>query len=195
MKPNFGKVVSLDNQRLVDVDDSNQSQYVYTGKTVVMGDGVRCATFINDKGDVFAQPWAISGKFRKPGELNAGSRLKNEQVREMVTLHVVGNVPVDVLAKKFDISKEHCQKIVSGQAWRHITVNLISHLRHAGSVGAVSSATNKPRAKNKLSPAIVPFLRKDHTVNKMTVALLAKKYCLSKSQVRKILAGKHWKSA
>lgn len=192
MRPNFGDVVSVDNKKLVTIDEDNKNQYTYTGSTVVMGDGVRCATFTGPSGEVYAQPWAIAGMFRRQGQLNAGARLTNEQVREMVRAFVVDKTEIKSLATKYEITESHCENIVTGNSWRHITINYISQLK-AGTVAPVLAATNKPKGRNKLNPSIIPFILKDKKINKLPTKELSRKYCVSESQIRKIVAGKYWK--
>ena len=192
MRPNRGIIVTLDNKSMVDVDDDNKFNYTYTGKTVVMGEGIRCATFSDGKGNVFAQPWSVAGYFRRKGQKNINARLNNEQVREMVRAFVLDKKPVEELAVKYDITKGHCQDIVSGNAWAHITRNLIFQLRQ-GNTKEVAVTVNKPKPRNKVSAALIPFIRRDKEVYKMATSAIAIKYCLSKRQTQRILAGQAWK--
>lgn len=192
MRPKFGDIVSVDNKQLVNIDDSNFSNYKYTGNTVVAENGVRCATFTDSKGLVYMQPWAIAGRFRRQGELNAGAFLKTDQVREMVRSFVLDKTDVPTLALKYNITESHCQNIVTGNSWRHVTINLIAQLRN-GNLALATVVYNKPKAKRKLSPSLIPFIRKDRTDQKMTTKALAKKYCVSERQIQRIVSGKAWK--
>lgn len=189
MRPVYGEIVSLDNKNLIKVDEDNYTQFKYTGKTVVEN-GVRCATFTNDKGEVYMQPWQLATKFRVKGEKNVGASLTTDQVREMVRSFILDKVDVQTLGVKYNITPRHVQEIVSGKSWRHVTIGLIYQLRK-GNKNLPVVASNKPKSKCKLSAVLIPFIRKDKE-NKMTVAQLAVKYCVSRRQIQRILAGKAW---
>lgn len=192
MRPNYGNVVSLDNKSLVKIDEDTKGNFQYTGTTVTMGDGVRCATFTNDKGEVFAQPWALAGMYRRKGEANLGSRLKNQQVRDMVKKFIIDKVSAKDLSVEYEISESHCEAMVTGNSWRHITVGLIHQLKN-GNVAPVKVAVNKTRGRMKLSPTVIPFIIKDKVQMKLSTKDLAKKYCVSQRQIQRILSGKAWK--
>lgn len=191
MRPNYGNIVSLDNKQLVTIDEDTQYNYKYTGQTVVATGGIRCATFVDDKGTVYMQPWSRAGFFKRKGEKNLMAQLNNNQVIEMVTSFYKDKAKVADLAIKYDITERHAYQIVSGHAWRHITLSLIRRFRTGASVPMV--AANRPIGRRKLSATIVPFIRKDSTNNKMSVKQLAIKYCVSESQIRRILAGQAWR--
>ena len=119
MNPSNGKIVSVDNKSLVEVDEDNKYGYKYTGNTIVMN-GVRCASFTDANGNVYAQPWMLNG-FAVKGEKNLNASLTNNQVRSMVKEHIIDKEPIEDLAIKYDITTRHCGNIVAGKAWRHIT--------------------------------------------------------------------------
>lgn len=170
MRPTYGDIVSLDSTKLVKIDEDTQHSFRYTGNTVVAPGGVRCATFVGDDGTVYMQPWSMTARFRRRGEKNIGAFLKNEQVIEMVKLFVSGKEKIPALAAKYQITEDHCRDIVNGKSWRHITVGLIRQLRFGGGdMGTV--VRNRPASRRKLSPSIVPFIRKDATVNRMKVRI------------------------
>lgn len=194
MRPKFGNMVSVDQSQLVKVDGDNCGQYKYTGNTVVATNGVRCATFADNNGKVYMQPWAIAGRFRRKGELNIHSSLKTDQVREMVRSFVLDKVDISTLAHKYNITEPHCKDIVTGHAWRHVTISLIHQLVN-GNTAVPVVVSNKPKAKRKLSASLIPFIRKDKEVNKMTTKAIAKKYCISERHARRILVGEAWKPA
>ena len=193
MRPNYGSIVSLDGKKLVKIDEDTQYSYKYTGGTVRAPNGIRCAVFTDDSGKLYMQPWAVAGFFRRFGEKNIGAYLKNEQVIEMVKAYHLEHAKIQDLATKYNITENHCRDIVTGKAWRHITIGLIRQLHSGGHEAVVVS--NKPAVKQKLSPAILPYVRRDIEVNKLSLAEVAAKYCISERHARRIASGQAWKQS
>jgi len=192
MTPNTGKLVSVDQKQLVEIDEDNKHNYKYSGNTVVIND-VRCATFTDTHGNVFAQPWQVAGIFRKKGEANINAHLKTNDVVDIVKSSIVNGKATKELAMKYNITPAYCRDIINGKAWKHITIALLNQLYNGTHKAAMSKppaviATNNPKDKTKISQAIIPFLVKDKIVLKLSTKEIAKKYCLSERQVQRYVA-------
>lgn len=196
MNPKAGKIFCADTKRYRILSNKDVKNYEYTGRTQKVG-SVSCAEFRCD-GKTFLQPWGDI-HLRKPGESNISAKLTTKQVRSIVRevyTKTDKQVTFVSLAQKYGVNPKTIAGIAHGRAWRHVTVPYIKQLK-AGNVEVVEScisATNKQTKKfHKLNGSIAKFIVRDHFVNKLTVKVLAKKFCVSERSIQRILKGEAWK--
>lgn len=129
-----------------------------------------------------------------PGEQSAQSKLKNEQVIEIVNLYKTGNYSQQQIAEMFGVEHTIISGIITGKNWKHLDIDR-SFRKGRGSPGnknamrlypeLVKHGEEHPSAK--ISDAIVQEIRELYP--KHTQRELAKMFNVSQTQIGRIVRG------
>jgi len=166
--------------------------YIHNGGTSNRG-MTRCAVFKKkNDGNTYLQPWAWLSFLRKKGTENISAKLDDAKALEIFkrsTKPQGDQDTVAALAAEFDVNVSTIRDIQHLRRWRHVIMPSLKPK-------ALTVLAAKNNAKGtKISPGIARFIVRDNLLHKISVASLAVKYNLSKSSIRKIVAGKAWKEA
>jgi hypothetical protein len=197
----MSKVYCEKTKKYINQDD--RKKYSFTGETRKLGT-TRCAVLKHaDTKQTYLKPWDDFGFLvRKKGEANMYAKLDNKKVRTLVKDFYTSSLDeeqfkdkVESYARQYGVCNETILSVINGESWRHITVNYIKQLQAGNTkvVENVIAATNKVKGRNKLSPNLAKFMIRDHFINKVPVVDLSKKFLVSISTARRVIAGKAFK--
>lgn len=127
-----------------------------------------------------------------PGEQSAQSKLKNEQVIEIINLYKTGSYSQQQLGKMFGVEHTQIHQIITGKSWKHLDIDR-SFRKGRGSSGDKNGTRLHPETvkrgedhpSTKLSDAIIAQIRSLN--DQLTQRELAKQFNISQSQIGRIL--------
>lgn len=140
--------------------------------------------FTNGKDDMMQSIKAIRFVRCKSGEENINAKLTDAQGIEIFQRASNGE-SAEVIASEFGISKRYVQDIKNLKARASITSDFLNGVtKKAKAAQAIVAKRNKGK---KLSASLASFIRNDSKVQRLTVKVLAKKYCVSERTIQRIL--------
>lgn len=183
-KPVYGRAFKPFSNEMVEVTSTTVDQWHF--KKLTRWRRREFAIYNNDKGEEIMQSLqAIRYVRLRPGEENYMSKLTNAEGLEIFRRANEGESR-EVLAKEFGVSKDYVSDIKNIKTRVGITLAYLNGEQKP----EVAAATVASRNKNKkLSPSLAKFIRSDHSVQKMNVKQLAKKYCVTDRTIQRILKG------
>lgn len=142
------------------------------------------ALFSNGKDEIMQSLKSIRFVRCKPGEENINAKLTNAQGIEVFQRASKGE-SISNIAVEFGISKRYVRDIMNLKARARITSDFLNGVtKKAKAAQAIVAKRNKGK---KLSASLASFIRNDSKVQRLTVKVLAKKYCVSERTIQRIL--------
>lgn len=134
-----------------------------------------------------------------PGEQSVQSKLKTEQVIEIINLYKTNNYSQEQLGEMFGVEKTQVHQIITGKGWKHLDIDR-SFRKGKGSPGDKNGTRLHPETvkrgedhpSTKISDYIVREIR--DAASQYSQRELAKMFGISQSQVGRILRGEMRKS-
>lgn len=166
------------------------NDFKFTNSTFVK-DGTRCAVIINND-ESYCYPWELIKPINISGENNVSAKLKNDQVKSIFidfAKNGYSTKKVKFYADKHNVSPGTIIDIVKGRSWKKVTSEMLNPTPKYKCL----SAKNSPKKNQKINGSIANFIFRDFHVHKVSTKELAKKYCLSRRSVQRIVFGSAWK--
>jgi transcriptional regulator with XRE-family HTH domain len=183
-----GRAIDLKTRKWVDLSLKDLKSFKFKKTTYLWG-GKEYAIFENGIQEIAQTLQTLRFVRCKPGEDNIASKLSNKQGIEIYERAISEKETQSEIAKDFGVTEQYVSKIKNLRARTQITRNYIKGVEPS------NPAKQAKRDKNKrLSAKIAEFIRKDKIVMKLTTSALAKKYCVTRSTINKILANKMYKA-
>ena len=141
-------------------------------------------------GEIMQSLQAIRFVRCKPGEENINAKLTDAQGIEIFKRAVDVESP-EILAEEFGIAKRTVSDIKNFRVRAGISLDYLNGKSKRNPTKALVATRNKGC---KLSPSLASFIRKDSQVQRLDTAQLAKKYCVSRRTIQRILKGEMYSS-
>jgi hypothetical protein len=182
-----GRALDLKTREWISISQKDLNSFKFK-KTAFLWGGKEYAVFENGFQEIAQTLQTLRFVRCKPGEDNIASKLSNKQGIEIYERAISEKETQAEIAKDFSITEKYVSDIKNLRARTQITRNYIKGIE------SPSPTKQAKRDKNKrLSAKIAEFVRKDKLVMKLTTSALAKKYCVTRSTINKILANKMYK--
>jgi len=186
--PILGHAFKPFSSQMVDLSKEEISKFKF--KKIIFYKKQEFVIFKNDKDEEIMQSIKALRFVRcKSGEDNIASKLTNSQSVEIFERANDGETLRD-LAKEFNISKHTVSSIKNLRSRIKVT---LAHLNGEQEIKTAPVFVAKRSRNKKLSISLARFIRKDFTINKFSIEILAQKYCVTKGTIRRILNNKMYK--